>query len=83
MRVLQAQSRLLRQKLELGCLRMDHPVASLSADPDRDVEELSLQLQELQRQILSTRLDALELLTQVSALVKPRDPQELYSLSQR
>ncbi|GAB3650226.1 hypothetical protein GCM10028813_18390 [Ramlibacter alkalitolerans] len=81
MRVLQAQSRLLRQKVDLACLRLDHPVSSLPGDPDRDVEELSLQLQELQREILTSRLDVLEVLTQLSALVKPRDPQELYSLS--
>jgi hypothetical protein len=83
MRVLQAQSRLLRQKVELACYRMDHPVSSLAGDPERDVEELSLQLQELQRDILSARLDVLEQLTQISALVQPREPQELYSLSQR
>ena len=82
MRVLQAQSRLLRQKAEVACYRLDHPVASLPGDPDRDVEELTLQLQELQREILSSRLDVLEVLTQLSGLVKPRDPQELYSVSQ-
>lgn len=82
MRVLQAHSRLLRQKVDMACYRLDTPVASLPGDPERDVEELSLQLQELQRQILDARLDALELLTQLSALVKPRDPQELYSLPQ-
>jgi hypothetical protein len=81
--VLQAQSRLLRQKVDLACYRLDTPVASLPGDPDRDVEELSLQLQELQREILGARLDVLEALAQLSALVKPREPQELYSLSQR
>ncbi|MEJ8840322.1 TolC family protein [Ramlibacter sp. AN1133] len=81
MRVLQAQSRLLRQKVEMACYRLDHQVASLPGDPERDVEELSLQLQELQREILVSRLDVLEVLTQLSALVKPREPQELYSLS--
>jgi hypothetical protein len=81
MRVLQAQNRSLRQKAELACYRLDHPVASLPADADRDVETLSLQLLDLQRQILSARLDVLEVLTQISALVKPNEPQELYSLS--
>jgi hypothetical protein len=81
MRVLQAQSRLLRQKVDLACMRLDHPVSSLPGDPDREVEEFSLQLQELQREILTSRLDVLEVLAQLSALVKPRDPQELYSLS--
>jgi hypothetical protein len=83
MRVLQAQSRLLRQKVELACYRMDNPLAAIPGDPERDVEELSLQLQALQREILASRLDVLEVLAQLSALVKPRDPQELYSLSQR
>jgi hypothetical protein len=83
MRVLQAQSRLLREKVELACYRLDHPIAALPDDPDRDVEEFSLQLQELQREILGARLDVLEVLTQISALVKPRDPRELYSLSQQ
>jgi hypothetical protein len=83
MRVLQAQSRLLRQKVELSCYRLDNQLASIPGDPDRDVEELSLELQELQRQILEARLDVLEQLAHISALVKPREPQELYSLSQR
>ena len=80
MRVLQAQNRMLRQKAQLACYRLDHPVASLPVDADRDVEELSLQLVELQREILTARLDVLEVLTQISALVKPREPAELYSL---
>jgi hypothetical protein len=80
MRVLQAQNRMLRQKAQLACYRLDHPVASLPMDADRDVEELSLQLVELQREILTARLDVLEVLTQISALVKPREPAELYSL---
>lgn len=80
MRVLQAQNRMLRQKAGLACYRLDHPVASLPVDADRDVEDLTLQLVDLQREILSARLDVLEVLTQISALVKPRDPGELYSL---
>lgn len=80
MRVLQAQNAMLRQKAELACYRLDHPVASLPVDADRDVEDLTLQLVDLQREILSARLDVLEVLTQISALVKPRDPGELYSL---
>lgn len=81
MRLLQAENRLVRQKAELACYRLDHPVASLPTDAERDVEELTLRLWELQREILTARLDVLEVLTQVSALVKPREPQELYSLS--
>jgi hypothetical protein len=80
MRLLQAENRLVRQKVELACYRMDHPVSSLP-DADHDIEELTLRLVELQREILSARLDVLEVLTQVSVLVKPREPQELYSLS--
>jgi hypothetical protein len=83
MRVLQAQSRMLHTKADLACYRLDHPVASLPADADRDVESLSLQLLDLQRQILSARLDLLEILTQVSALVRPREAAELYSIAQR
>jgi hypothetical protein len=79
MRVLQAQNRMMRQKAELACYRLDHPVTSLP-DADRDVEEFTLQLVELQREILTARLDVLEVLTQINALVKPREPQELYSL---
>jgi hypothetical protein len=80
MRLLQAENRMVRQKAELACYRLDHPVTSLP-DADRDVEEQTLRLYELQREILTARLDALEVLTQISALVKPRAPQELYSLS--
>ena len=57
-----------------------HPVSTLP-DADRDVEELTLRLHELQREILTARLDVLEVLTQVSALVKPREPRELYTLA--
>ncbi|MBC5785700.1 hypothetical protein H8N03_22355 [Ramlibacter sp. USB13] len=81
MRLLQAENRMVRQKLELACYRMDHPVASLPVDADRDVEELTLRLWELQREILTARLDVLEVLTEISAIVKPREPGELYSLS--
>jgi hypothetical protein len=80
MRLLQAENRLVRQKAELACYRLDHPVTSLP-DADRDVEDLTLRLVEMQREILSARLDVLDVLTQVSALVKPHEPQELYSLS--
>jgi hypothetical protein len=80
MRVLQAENRMLRTRAELACYRLDFPVASIPGDPDRDVEELTLRLYELQRDILTARLDILEVLMQVSALVKPREPQELYSL---
>jgi hypothetical protein len=80
MRLLQAENRMVRQKAQLACYRLDHPVTSLP-DADRDAEEQALRLYELQREILTARLDALEVLTQISALVKPRAPQELYSLS--
>jgi hypothetical protein len=83
MRLLQAENRMVRQKAELACYRLDHPIAALPSDADRDVEELTLRLVELQREILTARLDVLEVLTQLSALVKPREPQELYSLSRR
>jgi hypothetical protein len=79
MRLLQAENRLVRQKAEQACYRLDHPVSVLP-DADRDVEELTLRLHEMQREILLARLDVLEVLTQISALVKPREPQELYSL---
>lgn len=82
MRLLQAENRMVRQKAELACYRLDHPVSSLP-DSDRDVEELTLRLHEMQREILTARLDVLEVLTQISALVKPREPQELYSLPGR
>jgi hypothetical protein len=80
MRLLQAENRMVRQKAQLACYRLDHPVTSLP-DADRDAEVQALRLYELQREILTARLDALEVLTQISALVKPRAPQELYSLS--
>jgi hypothetical protein len=73
---------MVRQKAELACYRLDHPVSTLP-DADRDVEELTVRLYELQREILTARLDVLEVLTQISALVKPREPQELYSLPSR
>lgn len=79
MRLLQAENRMVRQKAELACYRLDHPVSTLP-DADRDVEELTLRLHEMQREILAARLDVLEVLTQISALVKPREPRELYSL---
>lgn len=82
MRVLQAENRMVRQKAELACYRLDHPVASLP-DADRDVEELVIRLYELQREILDARLDVLEALTQISAVVKPRQPAELYALPAR
>jgi hypothetical protein len=82
MRLLQAENRMIRQKAELACYRLDHPVSSLP-DADRDIEELTLRLWELQREILGARLDVLEVLTQISALVKPREPRELYSLTRR
>lgn len=79
MRLLQAENRMVRQKAELACYRLDHPVSSLP-DSDRDVEELTLRLHEMQREILAARLDVLDVLTQISALVKPREPRELYSV---
>ena len=82
MRLLQAENRLVRQKAELACYRLDHPVAALP-DADRDVEELTLRLHEMQREILTARLDVLEVLTQISALVKPREPRELDSAPAR
>lgn len=81
MRVLQAENRMVRQKTELACYALDHPVVSLPSTADRDIEEYTLRLWELQREILTARLDVLEVLTEISALVKPREPQELYSLS--
>jgi hypothetical protein len=81
MQVLQAQSNLLRRKVESACYRLDHPVPSLAGEPDRDLEDLSVQLQEMQTQILSARLDVFALLMQISALVQPRDAKELYSLA--
>jgi len=83
MRVLQAENRMVRQKAELACYQLDHPVTSLPSTADRDIDEYTLRLWELQREILSARLDVLEVLTQISALVKPREPQELYSLPAR
>ena len=55
-------------------------LASTAGDPDRDIEELTLRLHEQQRQILTARLDVLEVLTEISAAVKPERPEELYSL---
>lgn len=83
MRLLQAESRMVRQKLDLACYRLDHPIASLPSDADRDAEEFALRLWELQRDILTARLDVLEVLTQISSVVKPREPSELYSLPAR
>lgn len=82
MRLLQAENRLVRQKAELACYRLDHPVSTLP-DADREVEELTLRLWEMQREILTARLDVLQVLTEISALVKPRDPRELYELAAR
>jgi hypothetical protein len=82
MRLLQLETRMVRHKAELACYRLDHPVTSLP-DADRDVEEMTLRLYELQREILTARLDVLEVLTQISAIVKPREPRELYSLVRR
>jgi hypothetical protein len=79
MRILQSENKLVRQKAELACYRLDHPVSVLP-DADRDIEDLTLRLHEMQREILSARLDVLEVLTQISALVKPKEPGELYSL---
>jgi hypothetical protein len=81
MLLLQAENRMLRKKSELACYRLDFPVSSIAGDPDRDVEELSLLLHEKQREILSARLDALQVLTELSALVKPQQPAQLYSLA--
>ncbi|MDB5946801.1 MAG: hypothetical protein JWQ33_1827 [Ramlibacter sp.] len=81
MRLLQAENRMLRTKAELACYRLDFPVPSIAVDPDRDVEELTLLLHEKQREILSARLDVLEVLTQISAAVKPERPEELYSIA--
>jgi hypothetical protein len=81
MRVLLAENKMVRAQADSACYRLDYPVASLPGDADHDVEELTLRLYELQREILSARLDLLEALTQISALVKPTQAQELYSLS--
>ena len=82
MRLLQAENKLLRTKAELACYRLDFPVRGIGGDPDREVEELTLRLHEQQRAILSARLDILEVLTELSAAVKPERPEELYSLGQ-
>jgi hypothetical protein len=81
MRLLQAENRLLRTKAELACYRLDFPVRTIAGDADRDVEELTLLLHEKQREILAARLDVLEVLTEISAAVKPERPEDLYSLS--
>ena len=83
MLLLQAENRLLRTRSEMACWRIDLPVTAIGGDPDREVEEMVLLLHEKQREILSARLDALDALTQISALVKPRQPEELYSLKPR
>ena len=83
MLLLQAENRMLRAKSESACWRVDLPVTGLGSDPEREVEEMVLLLHEKQREILTARLDALEVLTQISALVKPRQPDELYSLAPR
>ena len=80
MRLLQAENKLLRTKAELACYRLDFPVRGIGGDPDREVEELTLRLHEQQREILSARLDVLEVLTEISAAVKPERPEDLYSL---
>jgi hypothetical protein len=80
MRLLQAENKLLRTKAELACYRLDFPVRGIAGDPDREVEELTLKLHEQQREILAARLDVLEVLTEISAAVKPERPEELYSL---
>ena len=80
MRLLQAENRLLRTKAELACYRLDFPVRGVAGDPDREVEELTLRLHEQQREILAARLDVLEVLTEISAAVKPDRPEDLYSL---
>ncbi|MFC5499523.1 hypothetical protein ACFPOE_18400 [Caenimonas terrae] len=82
MRLLQAENKLLRTKADLACYRLDFPVRNIAGDPDREVEELTLLLHEKQREILSARLDVLEVLTEISAAVKPERPEELYSLGQ-
>ncbi len=79
MRLLQAENQLLRTKAELACYRLDFPVRGIGGDPDREVEELTLKLHEQQREILAARLDVLEVLTEISAAVKPERPEELYS----
>ena len=81
MQLLQAENRLLRTRAELACYRLDFPVPSIAVDPDRDVEELTLLLHEKQREILAARLDVLEVLTEISAAVKPERPEELYSFA--
>ena len=81
MRLLQAENRLLRSKAEMACYRLDFPVPSIAADPDRDVEELTLLLHEKQREILAARIDVLEVLTEITAAVKPERPEELYSFA--
>ena len=80
MRLLQAENKLLRTKAELACYRLDFPVRGIGGDPDREVEELTLRLHEQQREILAARLDVLEVLTEISAAVRPERPEELYSL---
>ncbi|MBI2771328.1 MAG: hypothetical protein HYX47_17015 [Burkholderiales bacterium] len=81
MRLLQAENRMLRTRAELSCYRLDFPVSSIEGDPDRQVEEVTLLLHEKQREILAARLDVLEVLTELSAAVKPQRPEELYSLA--
>jgi hypothetical protein len=81
MRLLQAENRMLRTKAELACYRLDFPVASIPGDPERSVEEMTLLLHEKQREILAARLDVLEVLTEISAAVKPERPEELYSIA--
>jgi hypothetical protein len=81
MRLLQAENRLLRTRADTACYRLDYPVRSISGDPERDVEELTLRLHVKQREILVARLDVLEVLTEISAAVKPERPEELYSIA--
>ena len=81
MRLLQAENRMLRTKAELACYRVDFPVSSIPGDPERAVEEMTLLLHEKQREILAARLDVLEVLTEISAAVKPERPEELYSFA--
>lgn len=78
--LLQKEYQLLLTKTELACQQVKFPVSNIDATPARRIDELTIDRLAKEGDILRERLDIFEAMTELSALVKPEKPTDLYSL---
>ena len=80
LKLLQKEYQFLRTKTELACQQERFPVSTIEATPTRRIAELTIDMLGKEMNILRERLDIFEVMTELSALVKPEKPTDFYSL---